>query len=87
MQTKNKKKRTASVGVDTQRQRKQNVADEIDLASEMMETQISRAVAKASGLEIPKNTTGKCLYCRELVLDGRRWCDADCREEYERRKN
>ena len=64
-----------------------NVADEIDLASDMMEAQISRAVAKAAGLEIPKNTTGKCLYCREPVEDDRRWCDADCREEYERRKN
>jgi hypothetical protein len=65
------------------------VADEIDLANDMMEAQISRAVAKAGGLEIPKNTTGKCMYCLELVKDGRRWCDADCRELYthEHRKN
>ena len=63
------------------------MADEIDLASDMMEAQISRAVAKAGGQEIPTNHTGKCLYCREPVEDGRRWCDADCREEYERRKN
>jgi hypothetical protein len=66
---------------------RQHVADEIDLASDMMEAQISRAVAKAAGQEIPKNMTGKCLHCREPVKDGRRWCDADCREEYERRKN
>ena len=66
---------------------RQPALDEIDLASDMMEAQISRAVAKASGQEIPKNQTGKCLYCREAVENGRRWCDADCREEYERRKN
>jgi hypothetical protein len=65
----------------------QKMADEVDVASDMMEAQISRAVAKAAGLEIPKNTTGKCLSCLEKVEDGRRWCDADCREEYERRKN
>jgi hypothetical protein len=63
------------------------VADEVDLASDMMEAQISRAVAKAAGQEIPKNTTGKCLNCREAVKDERRWCDAECREEYEHRKN
>lgn len=66
---------------------RQPALDEIDMASDMMEAQISRAVAKASGQEIPKNQTGKCLYCREPVEGGRRWCDADCREEYERRKN
>ena len=64
-----------------------NVADEIDLANNMMEEQISRAVAKAGAVEIPTNETGRCLYCSEVVQDGRRWCDADCREEYERRKN
>lgn len=71
------------------RGRQRVVADEIDLASDMMEAQISRAVAKASGLEIPTNTSGKCLYCLEPVTDGRRWCDADCREmyEHEQRKN
>lgn len=63
------------------------MADEIDLASDMMEAQISRAVANAAGQEIPINPTGKCLNCREPVKDGRRWCDAECREEYERRKN
>lgn len=28
--------------------------------------------------------TGYCLFCGEPVPPGRRWCDADCRDEWER---
>lgn len=28
--------------------------------------------------------TGECLWCGEAVQPGRRWCDADCRDEWER---
>ena len=30
--------------------------------------------------------TGRCLWCGEPVADGRRWCDAECRDEWERRR-
>jgi hypothetical protein len=50
-----------------------------------MEVQISRAVAKAAGIEIPTNDTGLCWYCHEPVTDTRRWCCADCRELWEAR--
>ncbi len=63
------------------------MADDIDLANEMLDAQISRAVATAGKLEIPTNPSGKCLNCYEPAKEGRRWCDADCREEYEQRKN
>lgn len=68
---------------------RQHVADEIDLANDMLDIQISRAVAKAAGLEIPVNKSGRCLYCDEPLNEGRRWCNADCRElfEHEHRKN
>lgn len=32
---------------------------------------------------IPVNTTGRCLTCDEPVEDGRRWCDALCRDASE----
>jgi hypothetical protein len=28
--------------------------------------------------------TGRCLYCEEPVEKGRRWCDADCRDGWEK---
>lgn len=27
--------------------------------------------------------TGTCLYCDEPTEPGRRWCDAECRDEWE----
>ena len=33
---------------------------------------------------IPKNTTGKCLLCGQFVENERRWCNADCRDNYEK---
>ena len=27
--------------------------------------------------------TGRCLYCNALLSFGHRWCNADCREDYE----
>ena len=84
---KNKGQNGVSIRQRSEPDERQAVADDIDLANEMLDAQISRAVAKASGLEIPINTSGKCLYCQEKVDNGRRWCDAECREYYEQRKN
>lgn len=30
--------------------------------------------------------TGECLNCGELLPAGLRWCDADCRNDYERQE-
>ena len=30
--------------------------------------------------------TGKCLNCDEIVEPPKRWCDGDCRDDWERRK-
>lgn len=27
--------------------------------------------------------TGRCLYCNALLSFGHRWCNTDCREDYE----
>lgn len=27
--------------------------------------------------------TGRCLSCNSIIPAGHRWCDADCREDYE----
>jgi hypothetical protein len=28
--------------------------------------------------------TGECLFCGQPVVDGRRWCDVECRNDWER---
>jgi hypothetical protein len=56
--------------------------DEVDIAAERMEIEMERLLKRraASG---PK-PTGACLWCGEPVETGRRWCDADCRDDWER---
>lgn len=58
------------------------MADDIDLAQErdekLLEAQIS--VRKPAGPE----ATGACLCCEEPLPIPRRWCDADCRDDYEK---
>ena len=34
---------------------------------------------------IPKGT-GRCLYCDEPIPDTHRWCDASCRDDYEKQQ-
>ncbi len=59
------------------------MADMFDLASEReeMDRTIALRVRKPEG---PK-PTGRCLWCDEPVEEGRRWCDAGCRTDWERR--
>lgn len=54
--------------------------DDLDRAQEIMERQQVEAL-KARRPEGPK-ATGECLYCGEEI-EGR-WCDAYCRDEWER---
>lgn len=56
--------------------------DEIDLAQEreFLATQNAQRMKKPEG----PAPTGRCLYCDELVEDTRRWCDAECREHWEK---
>lgn len=31
--------------------------------------------------------TGYCLFCGEPLTDNKRWCDADCRDMWEKEQN
>ena len=55
--------------------------DEVDRAQaqmEMMEQLIPRRVQDNAPC-----ATGVCLWCGAPVAEGRRWCDADCRDDWE----
>lgn len=58
------------------------MADDIDLAQDrdakMLEAQI--AVRKPEGPQ----ANGKCFTCGEGLPLTHRWCDANCRDDYER---
>lgn len=55
-----------------------DAADRAQKDIEMMDSLIKRSpepVAKA---------TGKCLWCGRRVKKGHRWCDASCRDDWEK---
>ena len=58
------------------------MTDVLDIASENEELSRKKALQfrKPEG---PK-ATGKCLWCGEELDDGRRWCNADCRDRWSR---
>lgn len=60
------------------------MADEIDLADEVTETMLKAQIERARKQQQYIPATGYCLYCDALLGDSkRRWCDADCRDDWE----
>lgn len=58
------------------------MADEIDIANDRAAMDLERALAAARGIPGPE-ATGCCLWCEEPVAEGRRWCNAACRDDWE----
>jgi hypothetical protein len=56
------------------------MADNADDASEMAELHLAASLAKPKVILPP--LTGHCFYCHSLTTD--RFCDADCRDDYDR---
>lgn len=60
------------------------MSDEIDSANELLQKMIDAGIKKANGEINMHNDTGECIWCGEAVDDNRRWCSADCRNDYEK---
>lgn len=58
------------------------MSDDLEIASdnEMKERELNIAHARAQNQ--PIKVSGFCLSCNER-LEASRWCDADCRDDYE----
>ena len=56
--------------------------DEIDLGTERAE--LERAAAATIRRPVGPAPTGRCHYCDEILDDARRWCDADCRDAWDK---
>lgn len=63
------------------------MSDIIDNANDLVELTDSLAVkAIRNNLKPVAEYTGECLYCGEDVPSPRRWCDADCRDGWEKER-
>jgi len=62
------------------------MSDEADLAQAHMEAEdrLRKKYTKKPMLEA--EVTGECLNCYEPVGLGMRWCDSDCRIDWEKRR-
>lgn len=58
------------------------MADEIDMAFEREAMQLSMNIAKRKP-EAPA-ARGECFTCNATLPPDHRWCDAECRDEYEK---
>lgn len=58
------------------------MADDADRADALVQAMIEAGIAAATGSG--PVATGECLWCGELLTDGRRWCSAECRDDWER---
>lgn len=59
------------------------MADIADLGAETAEFFLSLAEKERKKPQGPP-FTGKCLNCGEDTDEQRRWCDADCRDDWQR---
>lgn len=57
------------------------MSDDIDRA----QNEVERTLAEALRSRRPSgpSPTGRCLHCDEIVSDTQRWCDAECRDQWE----
>ena len=60
--------------------------DIVDEANELAQQAVDNAIESARKATPEAKATGKCLNCGYHVPPGHRWCDADCREDWQRTK-
>lgn len=61
------------------------MSDEIDLANDVINTILAAQIEYARKPQETLRATGFCLFCGDPLTDQeRRWCDADCRDDWER---
>lgn len=60
------------------------MADEIDRAAEQEQVLRDSAIYSARQVRNIILSTGKCLQCDTKVDGDRRWCNSDCRDDWEK---
>lgn len=59
------------------------MTDIIDYASDREQLDRDRAIDAARSTHPVAKATGRCLWCNTELTYGKRWCDAECREDWE----
>jgi len=58
------------------------MADDADIAADLMEREMELMLRHRA--ETGPHHTGYCLWCGARLRSPLRWCDADCRDDWER---
>ena len=61
------------------------MSDIIDQANERIELDLAMALKRAAGHPPSLPYTGVCHNCGDITGGGRRFCDTDCRDDYDAR--
>lgn len=56
--------------------------DSMDQAAELEE--LDRSLALSRRAPAGPAAKGECYFCEEKLTDDRRWCDAECRDEWQK---
>lgn len=59
--------------------------DEADLAQDHIEKTLALQIAQARA-KAAQQPSGECLNCGEPLGEGRRYCNSECREDFEARE-
>lgn len=59
------------------------MTDIIDRASDREQIDRDRAIDAARSAQPSARATGHCLWCNAELAQGNRWCDSECREDWE----
>lgn len=61
------------------------MSDEVDRAEQNQSVILDAAVKRRRDVSaVPVMGIGRCHSCGDRVGEGRRWCDADCRDDWEK---
>lgn len=59
------------------------MTDIFDRASDLEQKERESAIASARKPLVSARETGHCLWCNAKLIQGKRWCDSECREDWE----
>lgn len=60
------------------------MADVVDFANDLAEAEREFRIRTIASRPPVAVATGSCLQCNEPTPEGRRWCEAACRDKWER---